>query len=220
MFLYLRGFIVFTPKSLSSKKLKQIRTYSDMQQSSAPKKISYNDKEVPSVIDNLDGINLESSYYLILVAGPYEKGRENILPRIERKVGMYKEIDLRDIILLNEEACYKKIDELFSSIEETKKSLLFRHGDALGGEYTGFTYSSTRYATPQEKYLLEKITSSEKFAVIELEDLDNIDKTLSRYAHITIICDKPTSTMGKFFWRLKQIHVHGHTFSNKRPKTA
>lgn len=191
-----------------------------MQQPSAPKKISYSDKEISSIIDNLDDINLESSYYLMLVAGPYKEGRENILPRVERKVGMYKEIDLRDIILLNEEACYQKIDELFDSIEKNKKSLYFRHGDVLGGEYTGFTYSSTRYATPQEKYLLNKIKSSEKFVVIELEDLESIDKTLERYAQTIIICDKPTSSVGKFFWKLKQIHVNGHTFSNKRPKTA
>ncbi|MDZ7718936.1 MAG: hypothetical protein U5K72_08980 [Balneolaceae bacterium] len=191
-----------------------------MQQPSTTKKISYNDKEVSSIIDNLDDINLESSYYLMLVVGPYKEAREDLLPRVERKVGMYKEFDLRDIILLNEEKCYKKIDELFSSIEENKKSLLFRHGDALAGEYTGFTYSNTRYATPQEKYLLKKIINSEKFVVIEFEDLDSIDKTLERYAQTTIICDKPTSMMGKFFWRLKQIHVHGHTFSNKRPKTA
>lgn len=191
-----------------------------MQQSSAPKIISYNDKEVSSIIDNLDDINLESSYYLMLLVGPYAEARENILPRVERKVGMYKEIDLRDIILLNEDECYKKIDELFSSIEANRRSLLFRHGDALAGEYTGFTYSSTRYATPQEKYLLKKITDSEIFVVIEFEDIDSIDKTLERYAQTTIVCDKPTSAMGKFFWRLKQIHVNGHTFSNKRPKTA
>lgn len=191
-----------------------------MQQSSAPKIISYSDKEVSSIIDNLDDINLESSYYLMLLVGPYAEARENILPRVERKVGMYKEIDLRDIILLNEDECYKKIDELFSSIDVNRRSLLFRHGDALAGEYTGFTYSSTRYATPQEKYLLKKITDSEKFVVIEFEDIDSIDKTLERYAHTTIVCDKPTSAMGKFFWRLKQIHVNGHTFSNKRPKTA
>ncbi len=193
---------------------------SDMQQSSESKRLSYNDKEVSSIIDNLKDLDLDSSYYLMLVVGPYKEAREDLLPRVEEKVGMYKEVDLRDIILLNEDACYKKIDELFDSIEGNRKSIHFKHGDALAGEYTGFTYSSTRYATPQEKYLLKKIKNSEKFVVIELEDLENIDKTLERYAHTTIICDKPTSMMGKFFWRLKQIHVHGHTFSNKRPKTA
>lgn len=191
-----------------------------MQQSSSTKKLSYNDKEVSSIINNLDNIDLKSSYYLMLIVGPYEEAREDLLPRVEEKVGMYKEIDLRDIILLNEDACYEKIDELFDSIEDNRKSLYFKHGDALAGEYTGFTYSNTRYATPQEKYLLKKITSSEKFVVIELEDVENIDKTLERYAHTTIICDKPHSAIGKFFWRFKQIHVNGHTFSNKRPKTA
>ena len=191
-----------------------------MQQSSQSNRFKYNDKEISSIIDNLDDLDLKASYYLMLVVGPYKEAREDLLPRVEEKVGMYEEIDLRDIILLDEEACFQKIDELFSSIKENRKSLLFRHGDTLAGEYTGFTYSSTRYATPQEKYLLKKIENSGKFVVIELEDLENIDKTLERYAHTTVICDKPASLMGKFLWRLKQVHVNGHTFSNKRPKTA
>ncbi|MCG2589067.1 hypothetical protein [Rhodohalobacter sulfatireducens] len=191
-----------------------------MEQSSSPKKISHSDKEVSSLISKLDDINLESSYYLILVAGPNKSARKKVLSRVEKKIGSFKEIDLRDVIKLNEDACYKKIDELFSQIGETEKNLHFIHGDALAGEYTGFTYSSTRYATPQEKYLLKKIKSSEKFVIIELEDVENIDKTLERYSQTAILCNKPTSAMGKFLWKLKQIKVHGHTFSNKRPKTA
>lgn len=185
-----------------------------------PKKISHTDKKVSSLINELSDINLESSCYLMLVVGPYKSGRKNVLSRVQKKLGSFKEIDLRDIILLNEDACFKKIDELFNYIGETEKNLHFKHGDVLAGEYTGFTYSSTRYATPQEKYLLKKINSSEKFVIIELEDLENIDKTLERYAQTAVICKHPSSAMGKFLWRLKQIKVHGHTFSNKRPKTA
>lgn len=191
-----------------------------MEQSSGSKKISHTDEKVSSLINKLDDVKLESSYYLMLLVGSYKSGRKSILSRVEKKIGSFKEIDLRDVILLNEDACFKKIDELFSQIGETEKNLLFKHGDALAGEYTGFTYSSTRYATPQEKYLLKKIKNSEKFVIIELEDLENIDKTLERYSQTVIICDKPSSAMGKFLWKLKQVKVHGHTFSNKRPKTA
>lgn len=191
-----------------------------MSQSSSLERLSHSDKKISSLINDLGEINLESSYYLILLVGPYKAGRKNVLSRVEKKLGSFKEIDLRDVVMLDEEACFRKIDELFSSIGETEKNLHFRHGDALAGEYTGFTYSSTRYATPQEKYLLKKINSSEKFVIIELDELENIDKTLERYAQAAIICDKPASAMGKLLWKLKQIKVHGHTFANKRPKTA
>lgn len=191
-----------------------------MEESSPLEKLFYNDKKVSSLIEQLDDINLDSSYYLLLFVGPYKAGKKKILSRTEKKVGSFKEIDLRDVIKLDEEACFKKIDELFSYIGETEKNLYFKHGDALAGEYTGFTYSSTRYATPQEKYLLKKINNSEKFVIIDLEEFENIDKTLERYAQSAILFDKPSSVFGKILWKLRQIHVHGHTFANKRPKTA
>lgn len=191
-----------------------------MEESQRLEKITHNDKKISSLIDQLGDINLDSSYYLLLFVGPYKAGKKNILSKIEKKIGSFKEIDLRDVIRLDEEACFKKIDELFSYIGETEKNLVFKHGDALAGEYTGFTYSSTRYATPQEKYLLKKINGSEKFVIIDLEEMENIDKTLERYAQSAVIFDRPSSLFGKLFWKLKQFHVHGHTFANKRPKTA
>ena len=189
-----------------------------MEQSSSLEKIPHH--EASSTIDQLNEVNLDSSYYLMLLVGPYRAGKKKTLSKIEDKVGSFKEIDLRDVITLDEEECFKKIDELFKYIGETEKNLYFKNGDALAGEYTGFTYSSTRYATPQEKYLLKKIKSSEKLVLIDIEDFENIDKTLERMAQSAIIFDQPSSTFGKLFWKLKQIHVHGHTFSNKRPKTA
>lgn len=191
-----------------------------MDQTTHLQKVSHTDKEVSTIIDQLDEINLDSSYYLLLLVGPLKKGKKNLRSRIEKKVGPFREIDLRDVILLNEEKCFRKIDELFEQIGETEKNLYFKHGDALAGEYTGFTYSSTRYATPQEKYLLKKINKSEKLVIIDLEDFENIDKTLERIAQTAILFDKPSSLMGKLFWKLRQIKVHGHTFSNKRPTLA
>lgn len=188
-----------------------------MEQLPRLEKVLHSDKQVSSIIEKLDEVNLESSYYLLLLVGSYKAGKKDVLSRIEKEVGDFMEIDLRDVIKLNEDECFQKIDELFKYIGETEKNLHFKHGDALAGEYTGFTYSSTRYATPQEKYLLKKIKSSERLVIIDIEELENIDKTLERTAQTVIIFDKPTSAIGKFLWRLKQVHVHGHTFANKRP---
>ncbi|NBB77748.1 MAG: hypothetical protein GVY02_10255 [Bacteroidetes bacterium] len=184
------------------------------------RKIDFGSDDVTGFIDSLDEVDLDASFYLLLLAGPYKAGKKTVLGRLQKKLGEFKEIDLREVIDLNEEQCFRNIDELFEYIGETEKNLLFRHGDALAGEYTGFTYSSTRYATPQEKYLLQKINGSERFAVIDLDDVENIDKTLERFAQTAILFNGPASFPGKLLWKLKQVKVNGHRFSNKRPKSA
>ncbi len=181
---------------------------------------SFSDKRTTSLLSDLDELNLESSHYLLLLVGIYEAGKKNILNKLQKKRGPFKEIDIREMISLNEQESYKKIDRVFDSIGENDKNILFRNGDALAGEYTGFTYSSVRYATPQEKYLLKKIRHTERFYVIDMKEYENIDKTLQRYAQVAILFNKPNSFLGGLFWKLRQIKVNGHTFANKRPSTV
>lgn len=184
------------------------------------RKIDFSSDNVTGFINTLDEVDLDASFYLLLLAGPYKAGKKTVLSQIKKKLGEFKEIDLREIIALDEEKCFRNIDELFDYIGETEKNLLFRHGDALAGEYTGFTYSSTRYATPQEKYLLKKINGCEKFVIIDLDDVENIDKTLERFAQTAILFNGPAFFPARLLWKLKQIKVNGHRFSNKRPKSA
>ncbi len=178
------------------------------------------DTNLNSFIDSLSDINLDSSYYLLILSGPYKAGKLNFLKRLEKKLGGLHEIDLRHLITQYEEESYQKIDEAIRNIGETEKTLFLKNGDVLAGEYTGFTYSTVRYATPQEKYLLDKIKGSEKFWVIDLQEFENIDKTLERYSQAIIRFEQPGSFLGKFFWKLRQIKVHGHTFANKRSSTS
>lgn len=173
--------------------------------------------DLSSFIKGLDEIDLDSSYYLLLVVGRLQAEKNRFLKRVEEKTGSFQEFDLRDVISQNEADSYSKIDDLFSYIGETEKNIIFRNGDCLAGEYTGFTYSSVRYATPQEKHLLKKIVGSERFFVIDLQERENIDKTLQRFAQAAAIFDEADAFFGKLLGRLKQITVHGHTFANKRP---
>ncbi len=184
-----------------------------MNQNRARKTFSYKDKEISSYLNELGGINLESSHYLLITAGSNNSAKKSFLSRVEKQRGELKEISLRGIITTDEKESYKNIDQMFSYIGETEKNLIFRHGDILTGEYTGFTYSHVRYATPQERYLLNKITNSERFVVIDLNDKESIDKTLERYAQAVVFFDEADS----FFGKLKQISLNGHTFANKRP---
>lgn len=179
--------------------------------------LQYNSGDLKNHIKTLSSLNLEASYYLLILAGPFKKGKQRFLIELKEHVGEFQRIDLREIISANEDESFKKIDKLFTFIGETEKNILFENGDCLAGEYTGFTYSSVRYATPQEKYLLKKIIGSERFFVMDLTDPENIDKTMERISQTAVFFDEADSFFGKILWRLKQIKVNGHTFSNKRP---
>ena len=184
-----------------------------MKQSSKLRTFSHKDKEVNTLIDELGEINLESSHYLLLAAGSNRSAKKSFISRVEKKRGKLKEISLRGVITPDEQESFKNIDELFNFIGETEKNILLRHGDILAGEYTAFSYSTVRYATPQGKYFLKKINNSEKFFLIDMNDKDSIDRAMQRYAQVAVFFDEADSIFGK----LKQIRLNGHTFSNKRP---
>lgn len=184
-----------------------------MQTESTLRTLSHNDKEISNFLNELGDVNLESSHYLLLAAGPNRSAKKSFLSRVEKNRGKLKEMSLREIITQDEQEAYKNIDQLFDYIGETEKNLLFRHGDILAGEYTAFSYSTVRYATPQGKYFLNKIRNSETFIVIDMNDKDSTDKTLLRYAQAVVLFDEADS----FFGKLKQITLNNHTFTNKRP---
>ena len=181
---------------------------------------SHTDKELSSIIGDLKNIDIESSYYLLLMIGRYKSGKKSFMSRVKKEIGEFEEINLAEYVDYNEEKTFQKIDKLFSYIGETEKNILFRNGDFLSGEYTGFSYSSQKYATPQGKYLLKKIKASEKFIIIDTEDPANVDKTMERYAQLGVRFDEADSLFGKIIWRLKQIRLQGHTFSAKRTTAA
>ena len=191
-----------------------------MTQKADLKSFSYTDPELSSIIGNLKNINIEASYYLILMIGRYKSGKKSFMNRVSEEIGEFEELNLADYVDYNEEQSFKNIDKLFEYIGETEKNILLRNGDVLSGEYTGFSYSSQKYATPQGKYLLKKIKASEKFIVLDTEDPANVDKTMERYAQLGVRFDEADSFFGKILWRLKQIRIQGHTFSAKRTTAA
>lgn len=178
--------------------------------------ISHDDDSLNSFLEQLGHIDLESSCYLVVLAGPNKSAKEAFLKKLSATAGELNAVDMRDLVSSDEQGSYKKIDALFQSLRSNHKNLYLAHADALSGEYTGFTLSSTRYATPQEKYLLKKIKVSEKIVIMDLHDFENVTSTLARNAQKIIRFDKPSSFPSNLFWKLKQIHVHGSHFTNKR----
>lgn len=181
---------------------------------------NHSDNQIDRFLEKISQINLDRSHYLLLFVGKYKSGKKSMLNRLQKKVGSFAEIDLANVITPNEDETFAKIDKIFSSIPSSTKNILFKNGEVLTGQYTGFTYSSVRYATPQERYLISKMKGSEKFYVLELKETEAIDKTLERFAQSAIKFEAPASFIGKLFWKLTQIKINGHTFPSKRPSST
>ncbi|TVQ68098.1 MAG: hypothetical protein EA360_00705 [Balneolaceae bacterium] len=177
---------------------------------------SVNKTQMAGLLDRLSQIDLTSSHYMMVLAGPNQALKNEFLKNISALLGDFSEIDLRSIISIDEEESKRKTDSFFKAISKSERNILLRNGDVLAGEYTGFTYSNVRYATPQEKYLLKRIKGSEKFFILDLKETENIDMTLRRFAQSAILFTAPTSLLGRLFWALKSIRLNGHTFINKR----
>lgn len=178
-------------------------------------RLQHNDPETKDLIQKIKKVNLSSSYYLLLLVGPWVKGKREFLNRIaaerDEKV---TEIDMQDVVTLHEEETYQKIDKLFGSLGDDQRILFFTNGDRLCGTYTGHTYSSTRYATPQERYLIQKIQKLQKIIIIDIVDEDNVDKSLERHSQAIVRFDNSTSLLRRF---LEGLSVHGHSITSKRP---
>ncbi len=188
-----------------------------MYKSERVKRIPSTSKKTGDLISTLGNMNVDSSYYLLVLAGKNRKGKQALLNDLKKQAGPYREADLRHVISTVEEDSYKNIDALFDNFSEDEKFVYLKNGDVLSGEYTGNTYSFRRYATPQEKYLLNKIETSGKIIVLDLLDEANIHSLVERKAQTAIEFKAPESGLSRIFWKLKQIGVHGHTFENKRP---
>jgi len=168
------------------------------------------------VNDILKAFKAEPSGSLIVLAGKNRGDKKNLVSKLKKSDTEIKAIDLRNVISTVEEETHENIEELFNSLKGGEVVYL-NNGDVLSGEYTGNTYSFRRYATPQEKYLLNKIEGSKSGFILDLLDEANVNNLIERKSKAVIEFKAPKSGLGKLFWKLKQIGVHGHTFENKRP---
>lgn len=172
----------------------------------------HSDKDADTFIQNIDSLNVDSSYYLAILAGENSSAKKGFLKKIKKKTGdQLLEVDLRDVVSSVEEESYYKIDEMVDSLG-SHKYILFRNGDQLGGVYTGHSFSVRRYATPQERHLLKRIRNSEKVYLLDLEDEHTVNNTLRRHAQTLISFRYPTT----FFGKLKQITLNGSSFASNR----
>lgn len=174
--------------------------------------LKHSDKEISSFLEKLSKLNLDSSYYLTIIAGGDKRAKKSFLKEIKDQAGgELKEIDLRDVISTELDKSKEEIDRMFEALGSASYVWL-ENGDQLGGVYTGFSYSVRRYATPQERYLIEKIAKSEKRFFIDLEDIHTVNNLMRRHAQTLITFEHSSSFIGK----LKQITLNGSSFASNR----
>lgn len=185
---------------------------------SGPEKMNYSDPSVQSFLNSLDKLNLENSYYLILLIGPYKKGKKGFMSKFSKTAGSdITTINLQEYITPVETQSRENLDRLFESLKDSGKFISFTNGDILNGEYTGYSYSKQRYSTPQGRYFLKKLLQSEKIALLDIDDIANIGKTVERASQTAILFDKPVSFLNRILFRAKKVGVHGHEFTGDRP---
>lgn len=172
----------------------------------------HSDKEVDTFLNNLDSMNVDSSYYLTVLAGSNGSAKSSFFKKLKNKVDNdICEIDLKTVVSAVESESFEKIDAMIKSLG-SEKYVWLSNGDVLDGVYTGYSSSVRRYATPQEKYLLKKIKNTEKVYFIALEDEHTVTNFLRRHAQTLITFHYPSTFLGK----LKQITLHGSSFSSSR----
>lgn len=173
---------------------------------------TYKDKEASSFLEKLNQLNVDSSYYLTILAGDNQSARRSFMNDVKSKANKdLQVVDLGEVITSVEEESYQNIDSMLESLS-SEKFVWFKQGDDLDGVYTSFSSSVEQYATPQEKYLLKKMKGTEKVFFIEFEDESAVTNMLKRHAQ-TLITFPATNS---FLSRLKEITVHGSSFSTKR----
>ncbi|MDZ7693663.1 MAG: hypothetical protein U5K69_21515 [Balneolaceae bacterium] len=178
--------------------------------------INFNDSEYKNFVQSLSSVDKP---YLALFIGLYENNKKKALKEIKKSTGQeVRTFDFNDIVSKNETETYQALDELFEEVSTSDDILFFQNGDKLCGAYTGFSHSKVKYATPQERYFLEKIQEYGGLVFIDITEYDSADETILRASQSIIKFPLPNSKFQRFWWHLKHYSLHGFQLKTKRPK--
>lgn len=187
-----------------------------MSSTATTQSFAHTDSEIQSFIDGLTSQKVDNSYYLTLLIGSNKRAKKSFLDDVAKKSDSVTSINLSDVISSDEEESKVNIDTLFSNLSKSDKFIFLEDGDAFGGVYTSFSYSTERYATPQEKYFIKKIRDTGKIIFLDIKDEHASSKTLKRSAQAIITFDEPKSFVNKILFKISKLRVHGHTFESER----
>jgi hypothetical protein len=163
--------------------------------------------------------NFADTYHICLLIGEAKSAKKRALKKIAEKSGLeILSVDANDIIIQNESECKQNIDNLLGNFNPEKQLLHLKNGSRFSGVYVGNTLSKVKYATPQERYFLEKVKGNSGLFVIEIDEPDDAERTIRRTAQSIVSFPPPKSGLKKMIWNLKQVSLQGSHLKNDRPK--
>lgn len=182
------------------------------------KNITFQGPGFGELADHLSGL-AENEHHLSLFLGVYEPDKKRALEKLRQATGKSVEtVDFEELVSRNEEDTYEALDRLFERHRDSAPILYFRNGDQLCGVYTGFTHSRVKYASPQERYFLQKVKEYRGLVVVDISEFTAADKSIRRAAGSIVRFTLPGSPLKRFMWHLKNYTLHGFELRSKRPE--
>ncbi|MEO1023401.1 MAG: hypothetical protein AAFW89_12730, partial [Bacteroidota bacterium] len=159
-----------------------------------------------------------NTHQLIVYAGAFSPNRKFAIESLKRETfGSVVERSLSDVVTPDLEVTRQNIDRFVEEMDKEQALLICTDAEQLCGVYVGYTYSSVKYATPQEKYFLKRIQELPCSVLIVLKDEKHLDKTLERKAHTVVRFPSPTSFFEKLVWNIQKVRLNGANLASQRP---
>ncbi|MEL7834555.1 hypothetical protein [Fodinibius sp. Rm-B-1B1-1] len=181
--------------------------------------VSYGEQEYKDLLQHLVEDVTKDRHHLSLFLGIYVPNKQKALKQLEDKLNKKVTIvDTAELVSRIESETYEKLDQFFADMHESDDILYFKNGDKLCGVYTSSSHSHVKYATPQERYFLEKVKSFSGLVIVDIEQFSDADKTLRRAAHSIVSFTLPKSKFKRAIWHLKNFSPHGFELKTTRPE--
>lgn len=181
--------------------------------------VSYGQQEYDQLLEHLVDDVKKDRHHLSLFLGIYTPNKQKALEQLEDKLDKKVTIvDTAELASRIESETFEKLDQFFADMNESDDILYFKNGDKLCGVYTSNSHSHVKYATPQERYFLQKVKTFNGLVIVDIEEFSDADKTLRRAAHSIVSFTLPESKFKRALWHLKNFSPHGFELKTTRPE--
>lgn len=182
------------------------------------KDTAYDHSSFDDLTDHLVDQNESDPHHLSLFLGMYspnkKKAVEKFASELDREI---RYVDTADLVSRIESETMANIDNFFEGFTQSDDILYFKNANKLCGVYVGNSHSRVKYATPEERYFLEKVKEFSGLVILDIEEFRDADKTLRRAAKSVVSFTLPESKLKRFWWHLKNFSPHGYDLKTKRP---
>ncbi|SMO40185.1 hypothetical protein [Fodinibius sediminis] len=180
--------------------------------------VTFGEASFNELEDELSRTANDRQHHLSLFLGLYEPNKQKALDELARKLNReVKVIHTEELITKIESETFGNLDKLFEGLDQSDVILYFKNGGKLCGTYTGYSHSRIKYATPQERYFLNKVKDFNGLVIVDIDEFTDADKTLRRAAQSVVSFVLPGSKWQRFLWHLKHYSFHGFELKTKRP---